>query len=94
MFKKQLMKSLWPASLTQLISQDFETRKLPRGYIGIMEKKMETTKIQQCTYLGLYSDKGKGHGNYYDIRGYILGLYSHNGKKHGTYYNITVYTWG
>ena len=34
------------------------------GYIGMMEKKMETTSI-----LGLYKDNGKENGNYYSILG-------------------------
>ena len=47
------------------------------GYIGIMEKKMETT------ILGLgFSDNGKENGNYYSI----LGLYRDNGKENGNYY--------
>ena len=33
------------------------------GYIGIMEKKMETTIV----YRGLYRDNGKENGNYYGI---------------------------
>ena len=33
------------------------------GYIGIMEKKMETTIV----YLRLYRDNGKQNGNYYSI---------------------------
>ena len=33
------------------------------GYIGIMEKKMETTIV----YRGLYRDNGKENGNYYSI---------------------------
>ena len=57
-----------------------------QGYIGIMEKKMETTIIYYIglcggnirVILGLYRDNGKEHGNYRDYRGYIgivLGLY-------------------
>ena len=40
------------------------------GYIGIMEKKMETTIMG---YIGI-------------IMGYILGLYRDNGKENGNYY--------
>ena len=36
-------------------------------YIGIMEKKMETTSI----YWGLYGDNGKENGNYDYILGFI-----------------------
>ena len=38
------------------------------GYIGIMEKKMETTIVFRGyigIILGLYRDNGKEHGNYY-----------------------------
>ena len=45
---------------------------LYRGYIGIMEKKMETT------IMGLYRD----------YIGYILGLYWDNGKENGNYYIV------
>ena len=41
-------------------------------YIGIMEKKMETTGIKGVgIILGLYWDNGKENGNYYNIWGYI-----------------------
>ena len=49
-----------------------------RGYIGIMEKKMETTKVLQgyiCIYMrGNYRDNGKGHRNYYLGSGLLRGL--------------------
>ena len=38
-------------------------------YMGIMEKKMETTIV----YWGLYEDNGKENGNYYSILGFIWG---------------------
>ena len=41
---------------------------LHRGYLGIMEKKMET-----IVYWRLYWDNGKEHGNYYRILEVILG---------------------
>ena len=42
-----------------------------RGYIGIMEKKMETTRIGFIGYImGLYWDNGKENGNYYSILGF------------------------
>ena len=47
-----------------------ETTILYWGYIGVMEKKMETI------ILGLYWGNGKENGNYY----IILGLYWDNGK--------------
>ena len=66
------------------------------GYIGIMEKRMETTSIS-----GLYLDDGKENGNYYSILGLcrnngkeignyysILGLYRDNGKENGNYHSI------
>ena len=43
---------------------------LYRGYIGIMEKKMETTIVFRGyigVILGLYWDNGKENGNYYSI---------------------------
>ena len=40
-----------------------ETTIVFRGYMGIMEKKMETTILLQ----GLYRDNGKENGNYYSI---------------------------
>ena len=54
------------------------------GYIGIMEKKMETTTI--LGYMGDY----KVYIYIYiwviwGIIGYILGLYWDNGKEHGKY---------
>ena len=49
------------------------------AYIGIMEKKMETTGIigiiKDLRVYGLYKDNGKENGNYYIIIRYILGLY-------------------
>ena len=46
-----------------------------RGYIGIMEKKMETTGI-----IGIIQ--------YIGIIGSILGLYWDNGEENGNYYII------
>ena len=40
------------------------------GYIGMMEKRMETT-IVYWGYIGSHRDNGKENGNYYSI----LGLY-------------------
>ena len=54
------------------------------GYIGIMEKKMETTTTGHIGFRviwGLYRDNGKEHGNYYSI----LGLYRDNQKENGNY---------
>ena len=57
--------------------QDLSTRLL-RGlalrvilglYIGVMEKKMETTINRFRVILGLYWDDGKENGNYYSILG-------------------------
>ena len=51
--------------------------RLHRGYIGIMEKRTETTRDYRGyigiirVILGLYRDNGKENGNYYSI----LGLY-------------------
>ena len=55
------------------------------GYIGIMEKKTETT----VEGLG-FRDSGKESGNYYSIYIYIRviqGVYWDNGKENGSYYN-------
>ena len=39
------------------------------GYIGIMEKKMETTIVYRGLYWGYIWDNGKENGNYYSILG-------------------------
>ena len=44
-----------------------------KGYIGIMEKKMETT-IVYWVYIGVYWDSGKENGNYYSILGIYWGI--------------------
>ena len=49
------------------------------GYIGIMEKKMETTIV-----LGLYGDNGKENGHYHSM----LGLCGDNGKENGNCHSI------
>ena len=55
------------------------------SFIGIMEKKMETTRYN----IGFYWDNGKENGNYrlYDIGviGFILEFYWDNGKENGNY---------
>ena len=57
-------------------------------YIGIMEKKMETTLVYRVgVILGLYWDNGKENGNDYSI----LGFYWDNGKENGSYYSNRVY---
>ena len=51
-----------------------------RGYIGIMEKKMETTIVWGLGFrvyglgLGFYKDKGNENGNNSVILGYMLGV--------------------
>ena len=61
------------------------------GYIGIMEKAMETAIVYwgcigiMCySILGLYRDNGKDNGNCYSI----LGLHRDNGKDNGNCYSI------
>ena len=45
------------------VENKMETTIVYWGYVGIMEKKMETT----ISILGLYRDSGKENGNYYGI---------------------------
>ena len=45
------------------------------GYIGTMEKKMETTGIIRVILRGIY----------WEYIGDILGIYRDNGKEHGNY---------
>ena len=59
-----------------------------RGYIGISEKRMETTIVHWDYVLGLYwgyieimEKKMETIGNYCSIVGYILGLSWNNGKR-------------
>ena len=47
--------------------KEMETIGISRGYIGIMERKMETIGIIQ----ELYRDNGKENGNYRDYRDYV-----------------------
>ena len=69
------------------------------GYIGIMDKKMDTASI-----FGFSRDNGKENGNYYSILGLydkdngkengnycsILGVYRDNGKESGNYCSIFI----
>ena len=62
------------------------------GYMGIMEKKMETTRVIRViyrdygVYWGYMGNNGKENGNYYSI----LGLYGGNGKENGNCYSVLV----
>ena len=60
-----------------------ETTIVHWGYIGIVEKEMETP-IYIGVYRGIYWDDGKDNGNCYSI----FGIYWNSGKGNGNYYSI------
>ena len=63
-----------PAGPSGVFGRPTCTLLLHRGYIGIMEKKMETIGIIGVI-LGLYYwENGKENGNYSSLIRYILGL--------------------